>query len=85
MPVQRWFYINTATRCGAIFEVFCARLGISLGAVKFLLRGERVFGASTPQSLTVSVREREVEGGPGPSCLGDWQGSGWHCLIRGYA
>lgn len=32
---------------------YCARLGIGLGAVKFLLRGERVYGASTPAELKV--------------------------------
>lgn len=32
---------------------YCARLGIGLGAVKFMLRGERVFGASTPAELKV--------------------------------
>jgi hypothetical protein len=52
-PLQRWFYCSSTLRCGAIFEMFCARLGISLGAVKFMLRGERVFGASTPASLKV--------------------------------
>ncbi|EFN53789.1 hypothetical protein CHLNCDRAFT_58458 [Chlorella variabilis] len=49
--LERWFYCNATTRCGAIFEMYCARLGISLGAVKFLLRGERVFGATTPEDL----------------------------------
>jgi hypothetical protein len=33
--------------------MYCARLGIALGAVKFMLRGERVFGASTPATLGV--------------------------------
>lgn len=32
---------------------YCSRQGIHLGAVKFLLRGERIFGASTPQELQV--------------------------------
>ncbi|KAL4419808.1 hypothetical protein ABPG75_006906 [Micractinium tetrahymenae] len=49
--MERWFLCNRAISCGAIFEMYCARQGISLGAVKFLLRGERVFGASTPQEL----------------------------------
>ncbi len=52
--LQRWFYVNATIRCGRIFEMYCARLGINLGAVKFMLRGERVFGASTPDSLNVS-------------------------------
>lgn len=64
--LQRWFYCNATTRCGAIFEMYCARLGISLGAVKFLLRGERVFGATTPEDLEVGrVQQYPPYGGGG--------------------
>ncbi|KAL4856999.1 Ubiquitin-like protein pmt3/smt3 [Chlorella vulgaris] len=55
--LERWFYCSSTLRCGAIFEMFCARLGISLGAVKFMLRGERVFGASSPASLKMEDGE----------------------------
>ncbi|PRW33581.1 hypothetical protein C2E21_7638 [Chlorella sorokiniana] len=55
--LERWFYMNASTNLGRIFEMYCARLGIGLGAVKFLLRGERVFGASTPAELKMKDGE----------------------------
>ena len=36
-----------------MFEAYCDRMGISLGSVRFLRHGERVFGASSPEALQV--------------------------------
>lgn len=54
---QRWFYLNrSSTRCGRLFEAWCDRMGVPLGAVKFLYQGSRVFGADTPADLQVGWR-----------------------------
>ena len=55
LPLQRWFYCHSSILLGRVFEMYCARLGICLGAVKFMLRGERAFGAATPDSLKVGA------------------------------
>lgn len=48
-------HAHASARCAALCPPcrYCSRLGICLGACKFLLRGSRVFGASTPLSLRV--------------------------------
>jgi hypothetical protein len=53
VPLQRWFYLNRALACGCVFETYCDRMGISLGSVKFLYKGTRIFGADTPEALQV--------------------------------
>ena len=59
-PLQRWFYCHSSLLLGRVFEMYCARLGIPLGAVKFMLRGERAFGAATPDSLKVRGACRQL-------------------------
>ncbi len=51
--LQRWFYCNRSLACGRVFETYCDRMGVNLGAVKFLYKGERIFGADTPAALQV--------------------------------
>jgi hypothetical protein len=51
--MQRWFYLNRALNCGRVFEAYCDRMGINLGAVKFMYKGQRVFGADTLEKLQV--------------------------------
>ena len=55
LPLQRWFYLNRSLGCGRVFETYCDRMGIDLGAVKFLHKGNRVFGADTPGALQVGL------------------------------
>ena len=54
--LQRWFYCNRSLACGRVFETYCDRMGINLGAVKFLYKGDRIYGADTPAALQVGAR-----------------------------
>ncbi|GAB4815939.1 hypothetical protein N2152v2_002985 [Parachlorella kessleri] len=55
--LERWFYCNRSLACGRVFETYCDRMGVNLGAVKFLYKGERIFGADTPAALQVEDGE----------------------------
>lgn len=49
--LQRWFYVNRSLPLGSVFEAWCERAGVALGSVRFLYKGDRVYGASSPASL----------------------------------
>ena len=59
-PPQRWFYASLDTLCGRLFECYCSRMGISLGAVHFQQRGARIFGASTLRQLKVRSSSQQL-------------------------
>ncbi len=71
--LQRWFYLNRSLSCGHVFETYCDRMGISLGSVKFLHKGTRIFGADTPEALQVGPAGHDLAG---KALAATWMGTG---------
>lgn len=65
--MQRWFLVSRRLTYGRLFEAYCDRMGISLGAVKFTRRGKRVFGADKLKGLRVSPCRHSIGLPPPPS------------------
>lgn len=66
---ETYFKVKKTTRMEKVFSTYATRKGVNVGALRFLLDGERVGGDQTPTSL-------ELEDQDQIDCMLEQQGGG---------
>lgn len=55
---ETYFKVKKTTRMEKVFSTYAQRKGVSVGALRFLLDGERVNGDQTPTSLELEDQDQ---------------------------
>lgn len=55
---ETYFKVKKTTRMEKVFSTYASRKGVSVGALRFLLDGQRVSGDQTPTSLELEDQDQ---------------------------
>ena len=55
---ETFFKVKKTTRMEKVFGAYAQRKGIAVGAMRFLLDGERIKGDETPKSLEMEDKDQ---------------------------